>query len=225
MAVLALLLTAGCANFPMGKSHAAKSAAFVPVNHAGDASLPPHLRRVVLLPVAGGSVAPPESMAALDPVVAAALQRQNRFEVVALTREDCRRYFQLEELSSVSALPARFMAIVRREFAADGVSFVDVTAFQAYAPLVLGLRAKLATVDEVRLVWTFDNVFSADDPAVSASARRQLRDGESENSPAAESPVVLQSPTRFATYATAAMFATLPPVHAAAPHPAAAKSP
>ena len=106
MAVLALVLTAGCASFPMGKSHAAKSAAFVPANHAGDASLPPHLRRVVLLPVAGGSVAPPESMAALDPIIAAALQRQNRFEVVALTREDCRRYFQLEELSSVAALPA-----------------------------------------------------------------------------------------------------------------------
>jgi len=57
------------------------------------------------------------------------------------------------------------MATLRRELAVDAVLFVDVTAFRAYAPLVLGLRGKLATIEGTRLVWTFDNVFSADEPA------------------------------------------------------------
>jgi hypothetical protein len=211
---LALALFAGCSSFPMGKSHSAKSSAFVPANHAGDASLPAGLRRVVLLPVAGGNVAPAESVAELDPVFTAALQRQNRFEVVALSRVDCVRYFQAEELSSVSALPAGFMAVIRHEFAADAVVLVDVTVFQPYDPLVLGLRAKLATVDGVRLVWTFDNVFSADNPAVAESARRQAAASDRDGMPADTSPVVLQSPARFAAYAAAAMFDTLPPVKA-----------
>ncbi len=220
-ACLALALTSGCAEFSNLRQATAKHPAFVPPNHAGDSSLPAGLRRVVLLPVAGESVAPGESLAALDPVMVAALQKQNRFEVVALSREDCHRYFQTEELSSVSALPTGFMGVIRREFAADAVILVDVTVFRPYGPLALGLRAKLATADDVRLVWTFDNLFSADDPAVADSARRQLLAGDRGGVPADGNPVMLQSPASFAAYAAATMFATLPRVHA----PAAAANP
>ena len=38
-------------------------------------------------------------------VVVAALQAENRFEVVALSREDCRRRFRVEALASSAALP------------------------------------------------------------------------------------------------------------------------
>ena len=184
---------------------------FTPANHFGEPSLG-GLRRVVLLPIAGGSFAPPETVASFDPVFAAALQRQNRFEIVVLSREDCLRNFQARELSSAAALPRDFLASIRREFAADAVLFVDVTVFRAYRPLALGLRAKLATLDGTRIVWTFDDVFSADTPAVANSARHHVLVSDRGDVPADLSPAVLQSPVRFAGYAATAMFATLPPV-------------
>ena len=46
----------------------------------------------------------------------------------------------VEALSSAAALPADFLAVARRDFAADAVLFVDVTTFHAYPPLRLGVR-------------------------------------------------------------------------------------
>jgi len=191
-------------------------------NHTGDPQLPATLRRVVLLPIAGGSVAPAESSAALDPVFSAGLQKENRFEVVALTRADCLRRFQAEEFLSTGNLPHDFMAKLRREYGADAVMFIDLTSFKPYRPMILGVRAKLATLgDEVRLVWSFDNIFSAADPTVANSARHHFIAGEHSEVPADLTPAVLQSPSQFAAYAAAEMFATLPPVYASPASPAA----
>ena len=215
-AALGLVLGVGCAQLTSNPKEALKSKApaFVPTNHGGDAKVPPGIRRVVVLPVAGSTVATPESVSALDPVIINALQQQNRFEVVPLTREECRRFFLSDEISSVSAIPANFMTVMRREYAADAVMFVDLTVYRAYHPLDLGFRAKLATVGNSHLVWTFDTIFSADDPAVVESASRYLANRDQGGLPTGLSPVVLQSPRRFATYAAAAMFATLPPINA-----------
>jgi hypothetical protein len=188
---------------------------FAPENHAGEPSLG-GMRRVVLLPVYSGSVAPAEAAAELDSVVRAALQQQNRFEVVALTREACLARFHAEALSSAGALPRDLLPTLQREFAADGVLFVDLTVFNAYRPLAIGWRAKLATIDGTRLVWTFDNVFDADNPAVANSARHYFLGREDGGVPADLTPAVLQSPGRFGTYAATAMFDTLPPVIAPA---------
>jgi hypothetical protein len=213
-AILALALSTGCATLSAAKLHHAKASAYVPANHAGDRILPPGLNRVVLLPVSGGAIASAESTAMLDLVAATALQEQNRFEVVPMTREDCALHFHQGDISSVSALPANFMAVIRRDYNADAVILVDVTVYSGYQPLALGLRAKLAMTDDAHLVWTFDNVFSADNAAVAGSATRYLQQREEAGLPSELDQVTLESPTRFATYAAAAMFATLPPVKA-----------
>jgi hypothetical protein len=220
---LCLALAQGCSSLPaMGRASSSKAATFVPSNHAGDAKLPSGLRRVVVLPLAGSEVASPESVSALDPVIVSALQLQNRFEVVPLTREECRRYFQSDEISSVSEIPANLMSVLKREYAADAVLFVDLTVYRAYHPLAVGLRAKLATIDSAHLVWTFDNVYSADDPAVASSAVQYLKSRDQNGLPSDMIAVDLESPVRFATYASSSMFSTLPPVNAPAT-PAKAK--
>jgi len=183
---------------------------FVPTNYVGDPSLG-GIRRVVVLPLWGGSAAPAESAAALDDVVRRALQLQNRFEIVNLTREDCQRRFRTESIASTAALPHDLLPALQREFAADAVLFVDITAFQPYKPLVLGLRAKLAKIDGSRLLWTFDQVFASDAPLVANAARHHFIDRD-RSVPADLTPAVLQSPAHFADYAATAMFSTLPPV-------------
>jgi hypothetical protein len=184
---------------------------FSPTNFAAEPTLG-GIRRVVVLPVAGGTLAPSEAVAALDPVFVTALQQENRFEVVTLTREDCLRRFHAESLSSAAALPHDLLPTLRRDFAADAVLFVDLTAYSAYRPLTLGLRAKLATLDGTRILWTFDTLFSAADPAVANAARHHFLGADRAGIPADFTPSVLQSPSRFAGYAATAMFATLPPV-------------
>lgn len=184
---------------------------FTPANYVGEPSLG-GIRRVVVLPAWTGVAALVETAADLDPVILASLQHEHRFEIVALSREESRNRFRSEAFSSAAALPHDLLPTLRREFAADAVLFVDVTVYDAYRPLTLGLRAKLATIDGARLVWTFDSIFSADDPAV-ANAARHFYLAADRRVPADLTHGVLQSPSRFAAYASAAMFATLPPVN------------
>lgn len=183
---------------------------FAPANHVGEPSLG-GLRRVVVLPVWGGHVAPIETVAEFDAIVVAALEQSQRFEIVSLSREDSLRRFGAESFSSASALPSHLLATLRREFAAEAVLLVDLTVYNSYRPLSLGLRAKLAAIDGSRLIWSFDNLFSAENPAVANAARRHFIDAD-RRVPADMTHGVLQSPSRFAGYASAAMFATLPPV-------------
>ncbi len=193
---------------------------YTPRNFAGDPTLPADMRRVVLFPVYGGNVTNPESTSALDPVFVTELQKQNRFEIVVLSREECLHRYRVPEISSTAALPHDFVEALRRDFGADGVMFIDLTAFKSYRPLVLGVRAKLASITgDSRLVWTFDNMFAASDPAVANSARRHFISSDPRGVPADLTPATLQSPAKFASYVAATTFSTLPPVYV--PQPAA----
>lgn len=214
--IAASVLSLGGCLIPSENDPARIGPFYRPTNYTGEAQLPATLRRVVLLPISGGNIAPAESAASLQRVFLAELQKQNRFEVVILTREECQNRFRAEELSSTAALPADFVGVLQREYAADGVLFVDLTVYQAYRPLAIGVRSKLATVgEEVRLLWTFDNVFSATDPGVANAARNHFLETDRRGVPADFTQSVLQSPSRFASYVAATTFRTLPRVYAA----------
>jgi hypothetical protein len=210
-ALLALLALTGCANQPGQSAPAAAAAPYQPRNFAGDLVLPATLRRVVLLPVCTGGIAPPETADVLDRALLAALQKQARFEVVVLSREESRLWFGAAEFSSTSALPPGYLGRIAAKFAADAVLFVDLTVYQPYRPLAVGFRAKLATTAEVRIAWTFDEVISAGDPGVAGRARRDYQQADRSGGQVDLSPTVLQSPGRFAAFAAEAMFRTLPP--------------
>lgn len=210
------LVFAGCAN-PLASDPVRRGPFFTPTNTTGEASLPSDLRRVIVLPLHGGELAPAETCVALEPVFASALQRENRFEVISLSREDCRRRYGVETIASTSVLPRDLLTGLRRDFAVDGVLFVELTAFAAYRPLTLGVRSKLAVITDSHLVWSFDNIFASENPAVANSARRHFSvNSDGRGVPGDLTPAVLQSPSRYAEYVAAAMFATLPPVYSPA---------
>ena len=209
---LALLLLAGCESTQL--DHFRKSTDkehFTPKNFTGDTRLPVNLHRVILLPVYGGTIVPVETAASLEEVFATELQKQLRFEVVRLSREECMRRFGAPDFSSVGQLPHDFLVALGRDYAAEAVLFVDLTSYRGYRPLVLGVRAKLATVEQTRLLWSFDEIFSADDPGVGNSVRHYYGASDPTGVPLNAGHGGLQSPTKFAAYVASATFSTLPP--------------
>jgi hypothetical protein len=208
-ALASLFLLSGCAFFDI-EVPPVPVPAYAPTNYKGDARLPAEIRRVAVLPAHGGAAADPESAAALDPVLLTALQRQLRFEVVVVSSADCHRLFGAGSFGSTDALPPGFLEKIATTYAVDAVLFTDVTAYQPYRPLTLGFRAKLATAHDVRLVWAFDEVFSAAQPAMLTSVHDYYEGGD-KASPGDITSAVLQSPTRFCAVAADLMFRTLPP--------------
>lgn len=208
--LLGLAFTGGCATGPSALDPARLGPFFQPTNIARDDRLPAEMRRVVLLPVHAGTLAPIESANAIDDALLNALQRQLRFEVVVLSRDDCRRLFGAAEFSSAGPLPHGFLAKIAEQYGADGVVFTDLTAFRPFRPLALGIRAKLATTADIRLVWAFDEIFAADDSAVANSVRHYHMKGD-RHTPFDLSSTALISPSRYAAYVADAVFSTLPP--------------
>jgi hypothetical protein len=206
------LFFAGCST-PLTSDPLRRGPFYTPTNTTGEVSLPSDLRRVMVLPLYGGELAPAETCAVLEPVFVTALQRENRFEVITLSREECRRRFGVESIASTSVLPRDLLPGLRRDFAVDGVMFIELTAFAAYRPLTLGVRAKLAVLTDSHLVWSFDNIFASENPAVANSARRHFMVSDGRGVPGDLTPAVLQSPSRYAEYVAAAMFVTLPAVY------------
>jgi len=205
-----LLLTSGCQSFRDEITDQHKPF-FQPENFSGAKQLPVSLRRVLVLPVYGGKIAEVESTLALDEVLLSALQKKARFEVVSVSREEIHRRFGQPEFSSAAVLPRGFLEKLGEAYGADAVLFVDLTQYQPYPPLSVGFRAKLATIQDVRLIWTFDQAFSSADPAVINSVQRAGRQDGAPRSPVDMTVGTFQSPRRFAAYAADAMFDTIPP--------------
>ena len=208
--VAILGLAGGCSVAESLTDPVSRGPFFEPKNFTGVPRLPATLRRVVLLPVAGTPGTPIEALASFDQVVLAELQRQARFEVVVADPAALTRICDRPRMLSSEVLPPGFLSALAREFGADGVMFVDATSFSPYQPLVLGLRAKLASGDGA-ILWSFDTLFSAATPAVANSARRHDRQRHPSSEPGDTSFTVLRSPMRFADYAAEAAFRTLPP--------------
>jgi len=210
-AMLFCVLLTGCADVMRLKSSSRLGPFYTPKNFDGDTALPASLHRVLVLPVYGGKVAQVEASQVLDEVLLSALQKKNRFEVVTVTREEIQRRFNQPEFSSAAVLPHGFLEDLGRAYGAEAVLFVDITVYAPYPPLAVGFRAKLATIGDVRLVWTFDETFSASDPAVSNSVQRASRQESSSQVPLDMTVGTFQSPRRFAAFAAGIMFDTLPP--------------
>ena len=138
---LAVVAGAGCAtlNHKPAKQKPVTQAAR---NFVGEKHLPANLRRVVLLPVCGGDAAEPESAEALDAAFATALERQMRFEVgdtlARGVQEAVRRGIPVVGRGAAGQALSRRSA---HDFAAQGVVFVDLTAYRRLRPIVLGVRA------------------------------------------------------------------------------------
>ena len=212
LAALVVFCLSGCAGLSENLDLARVAVPpYQPVNHVGLAVLPSDLRRVALLPVCAGRLVDPETAASLDPIFLNGLQRQMRFEVVPVSRDWCRRYFGSTEFSSVGVLPRDFVTRIATDFAVNGVMFVDLTAYRDDRPLGLGIRAKLALTADASVAWGFDEILSAADPAVASGARAYVRAANPPGQPVDLSPSALQSPSRFAAYAAATIFGTLPP--------------
>lgn len=211
LALGACLLLAGCTSGPSFNDSARVGPFFKPHNFHGDTVLPASLHRVLLLPIYAGEVADQESATTLDPILLSALQKQSRFEVVSLSRTECQQRFGAPEFSSVAALPHGLLDQLAQDYAVEAVLFIDLTEYRPYRPLGVGFRAKLATVQDVHLIWSFDEAFSATNPAVENSARHYYIAQSAGNPSVDMTASALQSPSRFAAYAADAMFGTLPP--------------
>ena len=169
-----------------------------------------NLQRVAVLPLAceetRGNL--PEGCEALNPLLLAEMAKLNKFEVVAVNRENLRRRMGSANWTGTEVLPRDFFDSLQRTYGCDAVLFCQLTVFQAYAPLAVGWRFKLVDVRTKQILWAADEVFDAGKQALPNNAHRfqwtSFRTSESEGWN------IRNSPRQFGQYAVAKLLATLP---------------
>lgn len=205
--VLGTLFLSGCAT-PAGKSATAKTSFQVDNVFTRQSSLPPGLRRVLVLPLAGNKSNNEfaEGCKMLDPILLTELTRAEDFEVVPASPESLEHSTGQPTWSSTEALPSDFFQVVRRLYLCDAVMFCELTAFRPYPPLVIGWRLKLVDVHTQNILWSADEVFDASQPGVLSTSWRTLLTGNQTEA----DWTIRNSPRLFGQNAADQLFATLP---------------
>lgn len=205
-------LLAGCA---IGTPRdLARGRSYHPQNvFAGAGALPVNIRRVAVLPLVcdDNNYELSEGRAVLQPVLLAELMKTKKFEVVSPDTAVLENRTSRAEWSDDQALPADFFTILRETSACDAVLFARLTVFRPYPPLAVGWRLRLVDAQSGRTIWSADEVFDGGQPSVQNGARRhQLTEDRSADT-APDEWFMQNSPSRFAEYTAARLFATLPP--------------
>lgn len=172
------------------------------------------LRRLAVLPLHGGEPGANESLEhgrlTLQPLLLESLRQSHRFEVVSYPGIPPARLEGASSFRVTDTLPHDAWTRLAQESGADAVLFSQLTAYQGYPPLLLGLKLTLVRMVDGQVLWEFDDVFNAGEPATKNSARRYFRDQAGLDSTLDGTSLVLNSPRRFSLYALGSAFSTLP---------------
>lgn len=203
----------GCSALPKHDG-AIEGPFFTPANVRATVRIPADVRRVVVLPCAGGPSLTEETLNMLDGVFQTELNKTGKFEVVPLSRDTLAAMTGSRQINSVEKLPTVLidkLFNIYNPFGADAVLLIDITSYSPYTPLVLGVRTKLSRVTDGDIIWATDNIFASSDTSVANSARRYAYKLGTDRGPTDLNHTILQNPQRFADYVAAATFLTLPP--------------
>jgi hypothetical protein len=206
-----VLLLGACAHQPRHhQSLDVDAEPYQPANAEGIELLPQSVRRVVLLPI-WSDEGEADYLDHLDRTLLRELSATLRFEVVTVDRDSLYARFHKRQLSPVEPLPPELFDALIERYDADAVIFPELTAFEPYKPLSLGLRLRLVDLQNGATLWAFDHYFNAGDPRVAAGAKQFYSLRQHQPFPLDGAYGTLQSPRRFAAYCAAMAFLTLPP--------------
>jgi hypothetical protein len=171
-----------------------------------------NVQRVAVLPLAAETAGQglPEGCDALSPVLWEQLVKTKKFEVVAVDAGKLRSRTGRANWTGGEALPADFLAFLRREYGCDAVLFTELTAYRAYAPLAVGWRLKLVDAGSGQIIWSADELFDAAHPGVGRAAQRFESHWPVLPFVYPANWVAINSPRQFGAYSAAALLGTLP---------------
>jgi hypothetical protein len=179
---------------------------YAPSNVHSVQVMPQALRRVALLQVAthrgGGELR--DGRESLATVMETELRKCAAFEVVPVSEANLRAWTGRSVWGANEALPQDLIVRIRSETGCDAILLSSLTALHSYPPLSLGLKLKLIDGADHPVVWAVEEVIDAGFKPVARAARDYARTNTGDEK------AILQSPTRFAHFASATLFRTLP---------------
>jgi hypothetical protein len=177
-----------------------------------EATLPPSLRRVAILPVPRSREDANQAAGAqlLEPIFIAEISKRNLFEVVRIPPESMQTPAEGNRWAAEDKLPQGFFERLHEATGCDAVIFVSLPTYQPYPPLRIGWKARLVDCGHQQTWWAVDEVFDGGANPVAAAAEAYARADLNLPDPLQADTGVLHSPRRFGLYTASAIAGTLP---------------
>lgn len=180
---------------------------YSPKNYTADNTQLRELSRVVVLPVYF-YLGPQDYLPEINRIVFRSITNQNHFACIPALPADMIALFGKESFSTYDILPTDFFAALQKKYDADAVLITELTEYDAYKPITVGLRSSIIRMDG-EILWMFDDVFNAGKSSVRYGALRYQENKGQQSYPLVDGYSALQSPSRFTAYAAYTMFSTI----------------
>lgn len=203
--LMLLILASGCRSL-QEQTKEASIPSYQPTNFYAP-GVPVSVQRVAVLPL---YYAPYEDeyLAVLEGSFQSELMKRTLFELVVINRQDLDVLFQLRQVSSSEVLPYAFFERLSETYEVDAILFTDLTYFEPYKPLGVGVRSKLVGLDG-SVYWAFDDIFDAGSLPVAMGAKRFTLGNAHTPFPLDTGNAGLQGPELFTKYVACEMYRTL----------------
>ena len=206
---LIALMVSGCTTSDGYKIPKIPARAYQPTNVYSLGVIPESMVRIALLPVMHPSD-DEDIRSRSDLSVRSEFGKTRLFESVPVSRAYLDDQFGGTQFDSAALLPDTLLERVKNDFGADGILFVDLTHYDPYRPIAIGFRSKLVDLQDGEIIWVFDDLLDAGEPAVQSAVHKYAHEVQMERFPQDSADSMLQSPTRFLRYVAHAAFDTLP---------------
>jgi len=180
-----------------------------PTNYFLDAPRLASVKRVAVLPVFASGVGL-QAEKDLDAQFVAKLNSTQLFEVVTLSREELSRRFGQRAFHSAGILTDSLFVYIEQVTQADAVMLFDITTYQPYKPIKIGIRGKLIGMRDRQIYWAVDELHDASIRTTSQAAIAYERDTMAPFDKNHRYRSILSSPTRFTSFAVSRCLQSLP---------------
>jgi hypothetical protein len=144
----------------------------------------------------------------LEPLVLQELRERQIFEVVQVSPSQLKLWTGRRSVCAQEELPANLLDRVRAFTGCQAVVLSELTRYQPYPPLAIGLCLRMVDCESSRDWWAVDELIDAGEPAVAAAARAYAR--SELDLPAQNESSVLQSPRRFGSFVAGSLVSMAP---------------
>lgn len=171
--------------------------------------LPERVNKVMVLPLYSSSIEEP-ILRNLDKVFRQELQRMGRFETVVCNRDFLFEHMNLREISPAEPYPSELFNFSQNYFDADAILIVEITNYNPYQPISIGVKGRLIDIGSGETIWSVDEVFDSGNPHVQTAAGSFESSFERIGYPLNKGTSILKSPLRYSKYVAHEIFKTLP---------------
>lgn len=174
------------------------------------AAVPSDFKRVALLPIVSDpNQGISDSLDSIKQSITSELLKAKKYEIIAMTGDDLREIAGVGQLTSLDVWPDKLRKNLQEKLI-DGVMIVEITSLKGYAPIAIGLKARLVNLADGKTYWACDEVFDSAVPEMYAGAKKFETGMLMTVGKLKSQGSIDLSPTQFAKYAAFTMFETLP---------------